>query len=96
MKNNNFTISRMFCCNCGKEGIPITRKFGHYRNAGHLKKLYCIYCGKEWNHVEIRPYSSYNYNDFELEMKYYNFDNEGNRKAPYKTFKGNLKQKGII
>ena len=96
-KNNDFTISRMFCCNCGKEGIPIPRKFGHYHHAGHLKKLYCIHCGKEWNHAEIRSmYSDYNYEDFKLEMKYHNFNEEGDRKEPYRIFRGNLKKKGLI
>ena len=74
-KNNDFAISRMFCCNCGKEGVPIGRKAGHYREAGHLKKLYCIYCGKEWNHAEVRS---------------------GNRKIPYRIFRGNLKKEGVI
>lgn len=74
--------------------IPRNNKF---RKSGHLKKLYCIYCGTEKNHVEIRPiYSDYNYKDFELEMKYNNFDSSGNRKEPYKTFKNNLKKEGII
>lgn len=96
-RNNDFMISRMFCCNCGREGMPITRKPGHYRKAGHLKKLYCIYCGKEWNHVEIRPmYDDYNREDFQLEIKYHNFDEDGNRKEPYKIFKNNLKKEGII
>ncbi len=96
-KTDDFAISRMFCCNCGKEGVPITRRPGHYREAGHLKKLYCIHCGKDWNHVEVRSmYSDYNYEDFKLEMEYHNFDNEGNRKEPYRIFRGNLKKKGII
>lgn len=96
-KNNDFMISRMFCCNCGREGVPVTRKSGHYREAGHLKKLYCIYCGKEWNHAEVRPmYSDYNYEDFKLEMEYHNFDEEGNRKKPYRIFRGDLKKKGLI
>ena len=46
---NDFAISKMYCCNCGKEGLPIARKAGRYREAGHLKKLYCIHCGKVWN-----------------------------------------------
>ena len=96
-KNNDFAISRMFCCNCGKEGVPIGRKAGHYREAGHLKKLYCIYCGKEWNHAEVRSmHSDYNYDDFKLEMKYNNFDENGNRKIPYRIFRGNLKKEGVI
>ncbi len=96
-KCKDFTISKMYCCNCGKEGLPIIRKPGQYREAGHLKKLYCIYCEKEWNHAEVRSiYSDYNYEDFQLELKYNNFDKDGNRKEPYRIFRGKLKQKGII
>jgi len=96
-RQNNFTISKMFCCVCGQEGVPISRNPGSYREPGHLKKLYCIHCKKESNHVEIRPiYNDYNYNDFQLEMKYHNFDENGNRKEPYRIFRGHLKQKGII
>ena len=96
-KTDDFSISRMFCCNCGKEGVPITRRPGRYRAAGHLKKLYCIHCGKDWNHAEVRSmYSDYNYEDFKLEMEYNNFDKNGNRKEPYRIFRGNLKKKGLI
>ena len=41
-------------------------------------------------------YSDYNYEDFQLEIKYHNFDEEGNRKEPYRIFRGNLKKKGLI
>ena len=96
-KCNKFEISKMYCCNCGKEGLPIARRSGRYKEAGHLKKLYCVYCGKDWNHVEIRPmYSDYNYEDFQLEMKYKNFDEKGNRKEPYKIFREELKKEGVI
>ena len=96
-KYNNFTISRMFCCNCGKEGVPISRKIGQYREPGHLKKMYCIHCGKTWNHAEVRSmYSDYNYEDFKTELKYNNFDENGNRKKPYRIFRGELKQEGLI
>ncbi len=96
-KNNDFTLSKMYCCKCGHEGINIPRKTNSYREAGHLKKLYCIFCKQEWNHAEVRNiYSNYNYNDFLLEMEYNNFDEEGNRKEPYKIFKENLRQKGLI
>lgn len=96
-KKNDFAISRMFCCSCGQEGIGIPRPSGRYREAGHLKKLYCIHCNKVWNHVEIRPlYGDYNYEDFQLEMKYNNFDEHGNRKEPYRIFRGRLKQEGVI
>lgn len=92
----NTEISNMYCTCCGKKGMSIPRN-NKFRKSGHLKKLYCIYCGAEKNHVEIRPiYSDYNYEDFELEMKYHNFNNDGSRKEPYRIFRGNLKKEGII
>lgn len=60
----NAETSRFFCTECGKEGIPVVRKRGQQRKSGHLKKLYCIYCGKEVNHVEIRENNEYTYEDF--------------------------------
>ena len=97
MSKRKFNISKMYCTQCGKEGASICRKPNQCREPGHLKKLYCIYCKKETNHAEVRSiFSDYNYEDFKLEMKYNNFDKEGNRKEPYRIFRGNLKQKGII
>lgn len=96
MRNGKYTISKMFCTKCGREGIAVPRKIGKYREAGHLKNLYCIYCGCERNHVEIRSmYSDYNYEDFQLEMKYGNFDEDGNRKEPYRIFRGKLAQQEV-
>lgn len=96
-KNNNIEISEMYCCKCGKKGLNIFRKNSKYREPGHLKKLYCVYCKQEWNHAEIRSiYSDYNYEDFQLEMKYNNFDENGNRKEPYRIFRGHLKQQEVI
>jgi hypothetical protein len=90
-------ISEMYCTCCGNKGISIPRKSNKFRGSGHLKKIYCIYCKAEKNHVEIRPiYSNYNYDDFQLEMKYNNFDSEGNRKEPYHIFKSELKKRGVI
>lgn len=56
--------SRFFCTKCGNEGIPIFRKQGKIREAGHLKKLYCMYCKEEINHAEIREIGGYTYEDF--------------------------------
>ena len=97
MSKNKFVISDTYCCKCGQKGISIPRKNGQYREPGHLKKLYCIFCDQEQNHVEIRPIcSEYNLEDFELEFEYHNFDEDGNRIEPYKVFKENLKKAGII
>lgn len=47
-------ISRMFCSQCGKEGIPIPRKESHLREKFHKKWLYCPSCKKKTNHIECR------------------------------------------
>ena len=67
-KNQEITSSDFYCTRCGRKGIPIARKVGKQREAGHLKKLYCMYCKEEINHAEIRPFGDYNYEDFKLEF----------------------------
>lgn len=57
-------LSDFYCAECGVKGIPIMRKAGQNREAGHLKKLFCLKCQKETNHAEIRPYGSYRYENF--------------------------------
>ncbi len=64
-----FTISDFFCTECGRRGLSCGRRVGSQREAGHLKKLYCMYCGKETNHAEVRPYGAYNVEDFEEEFR---------------------------
>lgn len=70
--------SRFFCTACGKEGLPVRRKMGQERKAGHLKKLYCLYCNKETNHAEVKNNGNYSYEDFQEEFKAGRFVN-GNR-----------------
>ncbi len=90
------TRSDMYCTKCGKKNIPIQRKKGQEREKGHLKKMYCIYCQQEVNMVEIKECASYTLDDFKLEFKYQNFDNEGNRKMPLKDFKKYLNDIGVL
>ena len=42
------------CINCGRAGIPIPRNKGHQHGKFHQKKLFCIYCKTEVNHIEIK------------------------------------------
>ena len=89
-------ISDMYCTHCGNRGLNIPRKINKIREPGHLKRLYCIYCKAETNHVEVRPFfNDYNLKDFKLEMQYHNFNEKGERIVPYRIFRGDLKQKGL-
>lgn len=65
---NNGETSRFFCTKCGNEGLPIWRKKGQERKAGHLKKLYCLHCKEEVNHVEIKTAGNYTLDDFNQEF----------------------------
>ena len=60
----NMFQSQFFCTQCGNEGLPLMRPKGKIREAGHLKKLYCVHCKQEVNHVEIRDGGDYTKEDF--------------------------------
>lgn len=81
-------ISKFYCTKCGCEGIPIFRKGNQRREAGHLKKIYCLNCQKEVNHVEVTEdlCGSYTVDDFIKEFEEKNFDEEGNRITPLNQF----------
>lgn len=85
--------SRFFCTQCGREGIPLPRIEGQYREPGHLKNLYCIYCKCECNHAEVRPVGAYNLEDFMIEFQHGNFAEDGTRKVPYKKFLRETREK---
>ena len=78
----NYTTSEFYCTQCGKKGIPIIRKDSRNRESGHLKKLYCLTCGQETNHVECKIFSRYTHNEFLIEFNNHNFTSEGNRIEP--------------
>ena len=73
-----YLASHFYCTQCGNEGIPVQRKKGQERETGHLKRLYCIYCKEEVNHVEIKENDLYTYEDFREEFELGRFK-EGNR-----------------
>ncbi len=89
MKNKNprnNKIDDFYCVFCGRKGFPIVR-VKNDKEPGHLKKLFCLYCNKETNHVEISFNGKYTLEDFLCEFNNKNFDEEGNRYDPsYKHF----------
>ena len=48
------TEHQFYCIKCGKRGIPLARKCGAQREKYHRKKLFCLNCQQEVNHVECR------------------------------------------
>lgn len=89
------TDHEFYCCRCGNRGLPVIRKSGQEREAGHLKKLWCIKCKQETNHAECVPFSKYSHQEFLLEFKYNNFDEQQNRKEKFGIFKSKLIKKGV-
>ena len=81
-------MSEFYCTQCGNKGIPIFRQRGKEREAGHLKKLFCLHCQKEVNHCEVKPWTKYDYKDFKTEFEYGNFSEQGLRIRPYGELKG--------
>lgn len=88
--------SKFLCTKCGNEGIPIIRRNGRAREASHLKKLWCLNCKQETNHAECKMGTHYDIECFQLEFKYGNFDEKGNRKEDFKQFRLRLRKEGVI
>lgn len=90
MKNQRFIESEFYCTQCGSRGIPVQRKFGQEREAGHLKKLFCLKCQKEQNHVECKSFTKYTHEDFLIEFNEKNFTKEGTRILTYGQLRDKL------
>ena len=48
------TEHQFYCIKCGKRGIPLARKCGAQREKYHRKKLFCLTCQQEVNHIECK------------------------------------------
>lgn len=83
MGTNLVTDHEFYCCICGEKGLPVVRRKGAEREAGHLKKLFCLKCMTETNHAECVPNTKYSKEDFWTEYYNNNFDKDGNRVRPY-------------
>ena len=43
-----------YCIKCGNKGIPIMRRRSFQHKKMHRKKLYCLHCKEEVNHIECK------------------------------------------
>ena len=89
-------LSDMYCTQCGRKNIPIPRKKAQQREIGHLKNMYCIYCKKKTNMVEIRSNSNYTLEDFKLEFDLHNFIKDGTRKLSWSEFRTYINNGGGV
>lgn len=83
MAYSNVIMSDFYCTQCGSKGLPVWRRRGAEREAGHLKKLFCLKCQTETNHIECKSNTHYTNEDFYIEFEYGNFTPEGQRVRPY-------------
>ena len=90
MGRQNVVMSEFYCTQCGNKGFPSWRRTGREREAGHLKKIYCLTCGEQTNHVECKENTHYQYDDFKTEYEYGNFTEEGLRKQKYGELRGDI------
>ena len=51
MKYENHSF---YCMKCGNKGLDIPRRVSHKHGKHHRKKLWCIYCKQEVNHIECK------------------------------------------
>lgn len=54
MAKSNTIGHSFYCMNCGREGIPLSRRAGREKERFHRKRLYCPWCHQECNHIEVR------------------------------------------
>ena len=90
MGRRNVVMSEFYCTQCGRRGLPVWRRTGNEREAGHLKKLYCLTCGKQTNHAECKENTHYQFEDFKIEYEYGNFTTEGIRKQKYGELRSDI------
>ena len=53
-RNSVSDLHDFYCLKCGRKGIPLARRRSLQHEQLQRKKLYCIYCQTEVNHIECR------------------------------------------
>ena len=47
-------LHSFYCMKCGNKAMELFRKRGFQHERFHRKKLFCIYCQQEVNHIECK------------------------------------------
>lgn len=73
-KRQSMALHDFYCINCGNKGIGLMRNQGFKHEGMHRKKLYCIYCQCEVNHIECKTYDDVE--EFKINFKNGVYKNE--------------------
>lgn len=55
-RGGSYAEHNFYCTKCGNRGIPLPRKQGFKHESFHRKKLYCMFCKEEVNHIECKTF----------------------------------------
>ena len=55
-RGKSYAEHSFYCLRCGNKGIPLMRKQGFQHQGMHRKKLDCVTCKQEVNHVECKTF----------------------------------------
>ena len=56
MARKAYAEHSFYCINFCNKGIPLMRKQGFKHEGMHRKKLYCVHCKCEVNHIECKTF----------------------------------------
>lgn len=70
-----------YCIKCGNRGIPLVRNRGYNHKKFHRKKLYCIHCQQEINHIECK--TSQEVEEFQTNFKNGVYKDEAEESVSY-------------
>ena len=76
-----YTEHNFYCIKCGNKGIPLMRRQSLQHEKMHRKKLYCLYCKEEVNHIECKTYEEVE--TFKLNFKNGVYINEAEESVSY-------------
>lgn len=76
--------NRFYCLKCANKNFSIPRKQSDKRKHGHFKKMFCLTCKEEINHLEVREFEvDFDYERFQWDVangKYDEFNKGVDRK----------------
>lgn len=54
MSSKSWTTHDFYCMCCGTKGIPVPRAGNKMKQKFHRKRMYCLRCRTDTNHIECR------------------------------------------